>query len=198
MTRPTIKQITAILTRLLYFVMASALLVALLITLERGVLSLSKGGLRPGLLSELAPSSQAANFPQTQPGVWETYTTPDLATNYVLSIAVDGDDVWFGTNSGVSKFDGTTWTTYNTSNSELVYNRVEAIAVDDVEGNIWFGTRWGASKFDGSNWTIYDNIRFISAIAIDQEGNIWFGTRLNDGAGYGVSKFDGENWTTYN
>ena len=148
MTRPIIKQITAILTRLLYFIMASALLVALLTTLERG--------LRPGLLSELASSSQAANFPQAQPGTWETYTAPNLAANYVMSIAVDGDDVWFGTNNGVSVFDGTTWTTYDTSNSELVYNRVEAIAVDDVEGNIWFGTRWGASKFDGSNWTIYD------------------------------------------
>ena len=103
-------------------------------------------------------SSQAANFPQTQPGTWETYNTSNsgLVSNFVLSIAVDGDDVWFGTNNGVSKFDGTTWTTYDTSNSGLVYNRVNAIAVDDVEGNIWFGTRWGASKFDGSNWTIYD------------------------------------------
>ena len=196
MTKPTIKQITAILTRLLYFVMASALLVALLTTLEHGVLSLSKGGLRSGLLSKLAPSSQAANFPQVQPGTWETYTTPDLAANYVLSIAVDGDDVWFGTNNGVSKFDGTTWTTYDDSNSELVYNQVEAIAID-AEGNKWFGTRYGVSKFDGTNWMTYDNVRFISAIAIDQEGNIWFGTRLKGGYGYGVCKFDGTSWTTY-
>ncbi len=43
MTKPTIKQITAILTRVLYFIVASALLVALLTTLERG--------LHPGLLS---------------------------------------------------------------------------------------------------------------------------------------------------
>ena len=226
MTRPTTKQITAIITRLLYFIMASALLVALLFTLERGILSPSaarpsvsaisgatldevspksnsgqrrpKDGRSADPLSGLASSSQTANLPQTQPGVWTTYRESDgLASDSVLSIAVDGDNVWFGTKNGVSKFDGTTWTTYDTSNSELVYDGVNAIAVDDVEGNIWFGTRWGASKFDGSNWTPYENIRFISAIAIDQEGNIWFGTRLDDAAGYGVSKFDGAAWTTY-
>ena len=110
MTKPTIKRITAILTRVLYFIVASALLVALLTTLERGI--------PPGLFSELAPSSQAANFPQTQPGTWETYrASPEgLVSDFVLSIAVDGDDVWFGTNNGVSKFDGTTWTTYDISN----------------------------------------------------------------------------------
>jgi len=192
MTRPTIKQITAVLTRLLYFIVASALLVALLTTIERG--------LPPGLLSGLASSSLAADFPQVQPGTWETYDTSnsDLAANYVLSMYPDNEgNMWFGTNNGVSKFDGETWTTYDTSNSELVYNHVEAIAID-AEGNKWFGTRYGVSKFDGTNWMTYDNVRFISAIAIDQEGNIWFGTRLNDGYGYGVSKFDGGSWTTYN
>ena len=85
MTRPTIKRITGTLTRLLYFTMASALVVALLLTLERG--------LPPGFLSGLASSSQAANLYRIQPGTWETYrASPDgLVSDYVLSIAVEGD-----------------------------------------------------------------------------------------------------------
>jgi len=49
-------------------------------------------------------------------GTWTTYTTGDgLAHNGVYSIAVDADNVkWFGTFDGVSSFNGTTWTTYNT------------------------------------------------------------------------------------
>ena len=196
MTKPTIKRITAILTRLLYLLVASALLVALLLTLERGILSLSKGGLRPGLPSELASSSQAANLPLAQPGAWETYTTSEgLASNYVLAMAMDGEgNMWFGTNNGVSVFDGENWTTYGTSDG-LVWRSVNAVAID-AEGNKWFGTRWGVSKFDGENWTTYTYPdlahNHVNAIAIDNEGNIWFGTEWN-----GASRFDGENWTKW-
>ena len=39
--------------------------------------------------------------------------------------------------SGVSKFDGTTWTTYTTADG-LADNYVTAIAID-AQGNKWFG-----------------------------------------------------------
>jgi streptogramin lyase len=205
MTRLNIKGITAVLTRLLYFIAASVLLVALLTTIERGFLSpalsrvegLSKGGLPFALLSRLASSSQAAYLHHTDEGTWVTYTTPDLASNVVLAVAIEeGGNKWFGTNRGVSKFDGENWQTYDTSNSHLVFNRVDAIAID-LEGYKWFGTQWGVSKFDGENWTTYtypDLAHYdVNAIAVDTEGNIWFGTEYN-----GVSKFDGATWTTYN
>jgi hypothetical protein len=190
MTKLNIKWITAILTRLLYLIAASALLVALLTTLGPG--------LPAALTSRLASSSQAANSHRTDEGTWTTYNTSNsgLASNVVLSIAIEDGTKWFGTSSGVSKFDGTNWTTYNTSNSRLVFNRVDAIAIDR-DGNKWFGTGWGVSKFDGQNWTTYtypDLAHYdVNAIAVDAEGNIWFGTEWN-----GVSKFDGATWTKYN
>jgi hypothetical protein len=217
------KRITIILTRLLYLMVASVLLVALLITLEPV--------LPPALLSRLASSSQAANLHHTDEGTWTTYgESGGLVSDYVTSMAVDGDNMWFGTNKGVSVFDGENWTTYDTSNSGLAHNRVNAIATDS-EGNVWFGTYCGLSKFDGTSWTTYDSLlQYVSAIATGQEGNIWVGTCLSDGYGYvvgfdgtiwedgcitaiavdnsgnvwigtaidGVSKFDGENWMTYN
>jgi ligand-binding sensor domain-containing protein len=204
MIRLTTKRVTFILTRLLYLTIASVLLVALLTTLERG--------LPPALRSRLASSSQAANLHHTDEGDWTTYRQSDgLASDYVLSIAIDAEgNKWFGTNRGVSVFDGENWTTYDTSDG-LVYKRVNAIAIDQ-EGNKWFGTGRGVSVLDDGGtphdksddtWTTYDTSNSglasnrVSAIAIDQEGNIWFGTCLYDGYGYGVSKFDGENWTTW-
>ena len=201
MTRQTVRQLTAILTRLLYFVMAAALLVALLFTLERR--------LPLALSSEPVSSPQLPHVQLVQPGTWETYrASPDgLVSDYVRSIAVDGDNIWFGTNNGVSVFDieEGTWTTYGTADG-LVNKIVNAIAID-LEGNKWFGTYNWVSKLDDGGtphdknddtWTTYDSsnglpFKNISAITVDQAGNIWFGTKLEaypTEDGYGVCKFN--------
>ena len=118
-----------------------------------------------------------------------------LAGNYVSAIAVDKEgNKWFGTDMGVSKFDGNTWTTYTTSDG-LVCNHVISIAIDH-EGNLWFGTSEGVSNFDGNVWKNYMNSDGISLnnvyrIAGDKKGNMWFLMGEN------VSKFDGRKWTNY-
>ncbi len=98
---------------------------------------------------------------------------------------------WFG-GGGVSEFNGTNWTDYDTANSGLVINGVRAIAID-AQGNKWFATSNGVSKFDGTHWTthnpsnsgLYDkNAPFndeVGSIAIDAHGNKWF-------AGPGISE----------
>jgi hypothetical protein len=123
-------------------------------------------------------------------GTWTVYTTPNLVSNNVRAIAIDGSgNKWFGTNAGVSKFDGAIWNNYTTPN--LVSNNVRAITVDGT--NIWFATNGGVSKFDGAIWTPY-TIGLVNndvySIAIDGLGNKWFATNG------GVSKFDG-GWTNY-
>ncbi|OQA91071.1 MAG: Two component regulator propeller [Elusimicrobia bacterium ADurb.Bin231] len=130
---------------------------------------------------------------------YRLYTTIDgLANNDVNSIAIDSaGNKWFGTNSGVSKFDGTNWTTYTTANG-LADNDVNSIAIDS-SGNKWFGTYGGVSKFDGTSWVTYSTSTSglannpVVSIVIDSSGNKWSGTWS-----CGVSKFDGTNWTTYN
>ena len=127
---------------------------------------------------------------------WTTYTKLDgLAGNSVGSIAIDkAGNKWFGTNQGVSKFDGNTWTTYTTSDG-LISNYVDAIAVDN-EGNKWFLSYKGISKFDGNTWTNYMpsfiHQYFIRSIAIDAQDILWFGTN-----GKGVYKFNGTTWINY-
>ena len=121
--------------------------------------------------------------------------------NRVNAIAIDAEgNKWFGTSQGVSKFDGTNWTTYNTSNSGLAFNYISAVAVDQA-GNVWFGTRlstwaaedgYGVCKFDGGYCTNYLVDSAINAIAVDNSNNVWVGTDWD-----GVYKFNGATWTNY-
>jgi len=129
-------------------------------------------------------------FSASAEGTWTTYTTEDgLADNGVSSITVDGDNIkWFGTEIGVSSFDGTTWTTRTIEDLRLS-NSVYAIAVDtdDVK---WFGEfGQGVWSFDGTTWKAYTtedglvNLH-IWSIAVDAVNVKWFATSG------GVSSFD--------
>ena len=68
----------------------------------------------------------------------------------VRSIAIDQQgNKWFGTyGRGVSKFDGSTWTTYKTNGVSSC--DVRSIAIDQ-QGNKWFGTDCGVSEFIENN-----------------------------------------------
>ena len=137
---------------------------------------------------------------------WTTYNTVNsgIPTNYVTSVVIDlQGNKWIGTEpyydgstyngGGLAKFDGATWTVYNTSNSGLPSNNVKSIAIDG-SGNKWIGTDAGLVKFDDTTWTVINNLpsKNINAITIDKSGNKWIGTES------GVAKFDGTNITIYN
>ncbi len=139
-----------------------------------------------------------------------TFTTSNsgIAGNILWDDAImeDADNnLWFGTlggygdTGGLSKFDGSSWTNYNTGNSGIPSNGILCTAMDN-QGNIWLGFGWhgyGISKFDGSTWTNYDlsNSGIISSriysIHADGKGNIWCGSDV------GLSKFDGTTWENF-
>ncbi len=159
---------------------------------------------------------------KTKTSAWPSYTTASgLAGNYINAIAIDGNNnIWFGTNYGVTEFDGTHWTTYNKTNTQngLFNNIVHTIAIDP-NGNLWFGTTRGLTEFNGS-WSttfpldtlheIHSNTDTINgkdtiikipyprvdtlsiySIAIDNAGVKWVATN------FGISKFDGTQWTNF-
>lgn len=113
---------------------------------------------------------------------WMSYGFTDMGVGsldgWVLTVDQAGA-IWFGTDRGVGKFDGQSWTAYTVEDG-LPYKEIRAMAVDEA-GHIWFGS-WGGgvSEFDGQSWTYYttaglaDNI--VNIIAIDQNGYTWFGT----------------------
>jgi ligand-binding sensor domain-containing protein len=111
--------------------------------------------------------------------------------NFIISALVDGKNhKWFGTwGGGLTRYDGTTWTTYTTAHG-LGGNFILALSLDP-DGRIWAGTDGGASWFDGTSWRTIgadDGLpsSFVFSILFDQRGHRWFGT-LN-----GLSVFRGK------
>ncbi|MAO33044.1 MAG: hypothetical protein CL824_06005 [Crocinitomicaceae bacterium] len=126
------------------------------------------------------------------------YTVNDgLIDNSVNCISIDGNNnVWIGTQNGISKFDGTTWTSYtNAIDSGIVNNTINAICALS-NGNIWIGTDFGASLYDGNTWTPYTTSNGlgddrINHIAEKSDGSIWFSDYD------GITIYDGSTWTSY-
>jgi len=126
-------------------------------------------------------------------GEWQTFsTTSGLAGSQVLAIYEDlSGNLWFGTNGGVSRFDGVDWIT------DLAGDQVDAITQDRA-GNFWFGSYvGGVSSFDGIRWKTYTPAQGIAsndvlAITAVRAGDIWVGSN-----GGGASRFDGNSWRTY-
>ena len=128
-------------------------------------------------------------------GHWKNWGVAEgFPGNTVFCSLADTDgNLWFGTqNSGVSRYDGHTFTTFTTEDG-LGHNTVWSI-FQDRGGHLWFG--WGGvSRYDGETFTIFtkdDGLvgNAVNSILQDNAGHLWFG-----GIG-GVSRYDGENFTT--
>ena len=123
-------------------------------------------------------------------------TTKDgLVDNQIACLHRDSDgNLWFGTLSGLSRFDGQKFVNFTTEDG-LVESRIFAIA-SDAEGIMWVGTGSGLSRFDGqtfTNFTTQDGLvqNVISAIHCDAHGVLWIGTHN------GLSRFDGQHFTNF-
>jgi ligand-binding sensor domain-containing protein len=115
--------------------------------------------------------------------VWTIYTTEDgLAHNKVRSITMAPDgSLWFGTEGGASRFDGSSWHQYTTQDglvADSVYD--VAIALDET---IWLATVDGASHLEPSTntWVTYTTNNglvhdFVKNLAIGADGSVWFAT----------------------
>ncbi len=138
----------------------------------------------------------AVQLSHAQITIYNTSNT-GLLSNNISAIAMDSqNNIWFANyETGVTKYDNSTWTTYTTANSGLIHQAVHILAVD-AQDNIWIGTWEGLSKFDGTTWTNYNTANGlvgnnVLSIAFDTHGNKWIGTSG------GVSKFNGTTWTNY-
>jgi len=120
-----------------------------------------------------------------------------LCNDIVYSILLDrSDNLWFGTNGGVSKYGGKLFTHF-TREEGLNNNKVYSI-LTDKKGNLWIGTfGGGVSKYDGKSFTHFTekeglNNSKVFSIFQDQSDNLWFGT---DGGG--VIRYDGKSFTNF-
>ncbi len=182
--------------------------------------STSNSGLADNIVKDIAVDTHGNLWFATMGGLskfdgvsWTRYDSSDdsLPCNRVNSVAITpSGDVWIGVEGHTGplppyghilcacRFDGNTWTIYDSSNSDIPHWPIESIAVDS-SGNVWFATYGGgAAKFDGDAWTNYNSSNsgiacdVLLAVASSPSGDLWFGTSL-----CGTSRFDGTEWTTY-
>ncbi len=128
--------------------------------------------------------------------IWVRYNVANsqIVSDHVSTIAFDGNgNNWIGTlDSGLVKFDGTTWTNL-TSN----INQVGVLALATLGSNLWVatGNGGGLQKFDGTTWSSVapnSHAEYTNALATDNLGQLWDG---ND-AGLSVLRTSG-TWNTF-
>jgi ligand-binding sensor domain-containing protein/signal transduction histidine kinase len=109
-------------------------------------------------------------------------TLDGLAGKAVIAIVEDRQGfLWFGTEKGVSKFDGkqerfTTYTRKDGLPSNIIFKIIEA-----RDGSLWFGTLLGLSRFSSGhfeNYTTKNGLisNNIHSLLQDSKGRIWIGT----------------------
>ena len=124
-------------------------------------------------------------------------TADGLPNDNVLCLTADAsNNMWFGTQTGVAKFDGTNWSIFNqTSHPTIPNNTIKAIAAMK-NGDIWIGTDNGIGVYDGSKWTSYDTddglgsnrINYITEVS---NGDVWI-SDFN-----GATKYSSSTFTKY-
>src|SRR5690606_8740988 len=114
----------------------------------------------------------------------------------------------YGEAGGLVKYDGNSWTRYQTTNSLLPDNNITAIAFDTYD-NTWIGMRDSgiAVLKNDSIRLVREPLQFIDrgkikSIVADEQGNIWFLYYYARYPGiidkpYALMKFDGENWHNF-
>lgn len=137
-------------------------------------------------------------------GNWKSFSE-EIGYKSVEAILEDQEGyIWFGTETGATRYDGQSWTVYSTE-TELGGNGVSAI-FQARDGSIWFGTADGACRYDGKTWTTFtteDGLGYnqVRSIVEDRDGNLWFGTGHietdGSGEGGGVTRYDGKVLKTF-
>lgn len=138
---------------------------------------------------------------------WIVYDTSNtiMLSPFITDIDIDSNNnKWIGSKLGISKFDNTNWTNFNTPNSGLFNQLIYSLA---SEGNkIWIGgfsnynsSGSGLVSFDGNIWNVYDSLNtpmlsnIVTSVSIDNQNNKWIGGPTGQ-----VLKFDNSYWTVFN
>ena len=150
-----------------------------------------------------APTSPAAvakyNFAG---GSWQYYNmtnTPAFLSNRVQAMAKDNaGNIWFGTNNGMVKYDGTVFTSYTTLNG-LPSNNI--LSLESINNMLYIGTAGGGlTRFNGTTFFNYNTSNgllgndTINSIKAENSNNLWLGinnrlVHFNINAAFTVSSY---------
>ena len=146
-------------------------------------------------------------FAQNDDIVFERLNTSNgLSNNSVQRLLQDSHGyLWIGTDDGLNKYDGYTFTQYRhdpEDSTSIGNNSIWAI-YEDKAGNLWIGTQGGLSLFNRETETFKtfnyeplpnitgDGVQFrqiVMSIYEDYNGTLWLSTLFK-----GLAKFDKES-----
>jgi hypothetical protein len=133
-----------------------------------------------------------------------------FSTQGSAGLTIDSEGaIWTQDYRGLLKWNGTTLTVYNTSNSILPTTEISGMAVDK-HGTIWVGLGLaptdgqptGLMKIVGDKWQYipYSSISLLASAdnatveCVDKENNLWL-SPYNWGNGPPMVRYDGTSWT---
>jgi ligand-binding sensor domain-containing protein len=97
--------------------------------------------------------------------------------------------LWFATRTGVSRFDGKSFTNFKTA-ADKDFDNARTV-IEDRAGNIWIGGNDGLIRYrDGKLETL--NSSFTGYLYEDKSGNVWTSSRSE--RGWSLSKYDGKTF----
>ena len=118
---------------------------------------------------------------------------PDYTIN---AITQSGDGyLWFGTFSGLVRFDGVRFTLYTSANTPALPSDYVWALLNDGKGSLWIGTGGGLTRLYGrqfSVWTAEDGLPASSVRALHQDraGRLWVGFRRGGLAVWEGNRFE--------
>jgi ligand-binding sensor domain-containing protein len=147
-----------------------------------------------GLAMLLPVTAQTSSYGLTP--VQITGTTNSILYKQTLVADTSTNAIWIGyRNAGAARYQNNAWTIYDTANSGIPGNWVNAIAPNGI--TTWFGTSTGLGRLINNNWVSFNtsNSGLVSdnVLSLNAAGSaLWVGTYK------GLHYFDGNsNWTVY-
>ncbi len=117
-------------------------------------------------------------------GAWSFWTSMEVPNllGFIRSLESNEDGVLWAavSNKGLLRFDGTTWTLFNTSNSGLPHNSIFDITTA-ADGTLWLATDAGLVSYNGQQWTVTNTANSglpadrLRKLAFDLAGGLYVG-----------------------
>ncbi len=146
------------------------------------------------VLATMCPSAAALPDWLLHDGHHSRWTVPDGAPD-IKSIAQDKNGyLWLGTDHGLVAFDGVSFKTYHSSESDWVSTRDISVVSALPDGGLWIGyEEGGASLLQDGKLVTYSGAEGLSqgavrAFAKDKSGTVWAATQ------YGLVRLRGSRW----
>jgi hypothetical protein len=130
-------------------------------------------------------------------GAWTIFNDySKVPSNNISALSYANGNVWIGSNYGLTKTDGSTWSTFTMANSGLADDGVWGIA-EDENRNLWLATGNGLNKYTaGGSWSTFNDANLpmfpanhLQLVTPDMQGHVW----TSFYSAYGMMQFNVAN-----